>query len=403
MVINKIIIILRKKSNYKNNFYCKIIILIIIYLFLIIIYFLTIKLFKTRNNFSRTQILTYASHYLKMCLSGKLINNKKIIAFELPKEIKISIIVPIYNSYKTIKAAIRSIQNQKMKDIEIILINDHSKDNSTKIVKEMKEEDKRIKLLNNNKNMGILYSRCRGVLEAKGKYILTLDQDDMFFNEDLFDIVYEEAEKGNYDIISFIEVKDRNYHFNVSTMVDGFCTKHPDNLIIKQPELSFFPFFRKDRYYANDIPIWGKLFETKVYKNAIKLLGNKRYSVYNIINEDQIMLYAICIIAQSYKFIREYGLFHLVNNPSASYSASKDHNMKMRLFFNEVIFDLSKNEFKKYAAIFAISISKYWLVKISNKNKIYLIKIINKIINSKYINEEYKKKLIKKYKILRII
>ena len=78
MVINKIIIILRKKCNYKNNFYCKIIILIIIYLFLIIIYFLTIKLFKTRNNFSRTQILTYASHYLKMCLSGKLINNKKI-------------------------------------------------------------------------------------------------------------------------------------------------------------------------------------------------------------------------------------------------------------------------------------------------------------------------------------
>ena len=71
-----------------------------------------------------------------------------------------------------------------MTDIEIILVNDFSKDNSLKIIEEIKKEDPRIKIINNYKNMGILYSRCIAVLKAKGEYILNLYQDNFFLMKD---------------------------------------------------------------------------------------------------------------------------------------------------------------------------------------------------------------------------
>jgi glycosyltransferase involved in cell wall biosynthesis len=112
---------------------------------------------------------------------------------------KITSIIPVFNASKTIKAAIRSIQNQNMDDIEIILVDDVSTDNSTSIINELMIEDRRIKLIKNKRNRGILYSRSIGALNAKGKYIMALDNDDLFING-IFNKCYEEAEKNNLDI-----------------------------------------------------------------------------------------------------------------------------------------------------------------------------------------------------------
>ena len=71
-----------------------------------------------------------------------------------------------------------------MLDIEIILVNDFSTDNTLLTIQKLKDEDTRIKIINNEKNMGILYSRSMGVLKAKGKYTLALDQDDFFLMKD---------------------------------------------------------------------------------------------------------------------------------------------------------------------------------------------------------------------------
>ena len=57
----------------------------------------------------------------------------------------------------------------------------------------MQKEDPRIKIIYNNKTMGTLYSRNIGVLEAKGKYITCIDNDDLYINKYLFDILYEET------------------------------------------------------------------------------------------------------------------------------------------------------------------------------------------------------------------
>ena len=67
----------------------------------------------------------------------------------------------------------------------------------------MQKEDPRIKIIYNNKTMGTLYSRNIGVLEAKGKYITCIDNDDLFIDKYLFDILYEETNDEYFDILSF--------------------------------------------------------------------------------------------------------------------------------------------------------------------------------------------------------
>ena len=74
-----------------------------------------------------------------------------------------------------------------MKELEILIIDDCSSDNTKNIIYKLKEEDKRIQILENRINRGTLYSRSIGALYSKGKYIMTIDNDDMFIN-DIFSI-----------------------------------------------------------------------------------------------------------------------------------------------------------------------------------------------------------------------
>ena len=282
-----------------------------------------------------------------------------------------------------------------MTDIEIILINDHSRDNSLNVILEIQKEDPRIKIINNEKNLGILYSRSKAVLEAKGKYILNLDNDDFFLDEDLFQILYEEAEEGDFDIVSFMEVSIKSYKASINEMKDGSCTRHhKDNDIVLQPELTYYPLFKNGKFRCIDIQIWGKLIRTDVYKKAIYLLGKERYSIYNVYNEDIVALFAICNVAESYKYVRKYGLFHIVEQKSASNIAKDEHKNQMAIFFTEIVFDLSKNEKKRFAVNLLLSL----VYSPSQKNNIYLSKVIKKIIDCENITENDKNKLRKKYK-----
>ena len=134
-------------------------------------------------------------------IKGILINDKN--EFKLSEKPEISAICPIYNSQNYIRRTINSIQNQNLLKIEIILVNDFSTDNTTSIINELKKEDPRIKIINNKKNMGILYSRCIGTLSAKGNYIFSIDNDDMFLNSDVFTTITKITNEGNFDIVEF--------------------------------------------------------------------------------------------------------------------------------------------------------------------------------------------------------
>lgn len=92
-------------------------------------------------------------------------------------EPKITVVMPVYNGEKYIREAIDSILNQTFSNFELLIIDDGSTDNSVKIIKTYK--DKRINLIHNFKNMGLVFTRNRGLLESKTEYIALLDCDDI--------------------------------------------------------------------------------------------------------------------------------------------------------------------------------------------------------------------------------
>ena len=100
---------------------------------------------------------------------------------------KISFIIPIYNSEKYIEKCIRSIIDQKYKEIEIICINDGSTDNSEVIIKKIQKNDSRIILIS-KPNGGVSSSRNIGIENASGDYVMFIDSDDYLENSYLYNL-----------------------------------------------------------------------------------------------------------------------------------------------------------------------------------------------------------------------
>jgi len=340
----------------------------------------------------RSQALLKGANYIKKCFEEVSETSPRSIANS--GLIKISVIIPVYNNEKNIKSVIRSVQRQDMNEIEIILVNDYSTDNSLNVIQEIQKNDQRIRIINNDKNMGTLYSRSIGVLKANGKYILNLDHDDLFFDSDVFDTVYNEAERNNFDIISFMHIQGTDYNININNVIDGFTTNHKPNFTVYQPDLAYYPIFKNESFAFIDNTIWGKLINTDIYKSSVNLLGEERYTVYNIINEDIISLFAVCRMARSYKYLQKYGLFHLIDKTTKPYNKNKEDIIYYDVLFSDILFDLSLYENKKYAAFIIIGIKSSWSFTIlKQQTKLYLNKVIRKILNSEYIAEKYKDKI----------
>jgi len=98
---------------------------------------------------------------------------------------KISIILPVYNAGKYLSLAIESILNQSFSDFEIIAINDGSKDNSLKILKEYAFKDNRIKVYSNKKNLGVSKSANKAIKFTSGQFIARMDADDIMIQNRL--------------------------------------------------------------------------------------------------------------------------------------------------------------------------------------------------------------------------
>jgi glycosyltransferase involved in cell wall biosynthesis len=336
--------------------------------------------------------------FIDKCLEGILFNNNND-SLEINGDPIISVIIPVYKCEKTIKAAIRSVQNQNVKNIEIILVNDLSPDNSSDIIKQMQKEDKRIKIINNAKNMGVLYSRSIGVLESKGKYIFTLDNDDLFFDSDVLEI-YKKAENEKYDIIAFSTLDGPDYYSPIYNMRENEFDGRKDNIVITQPNLSIYPITKyENSYNLHDPHIWGKCIKNDLYKRAVNALGEERYSVYNCWNEDVTIFLVICTLADNYIFIKKYGIFHHHSKSSAAFSQNSFNLMNTTINLIAIILDFVPNNYKKYAALGAISLRRSWLFNISDINiKKYLNSIINRILDSQFIEQTYKNRVRNTYK-----
>lgn len=114
---------------------------------------------------------------------------------------KVSIIIPVYNTEKYLEQCISSIQNQTLKEIEIICVNDGSTDNSLAILKRIASSDERVRVIN-KMNGGQSSARNMGVDVSRGSYIYFMDSDDCLGENALY-MLYEESEKDELDIIYF--------------------------------------------------------------------------------------------------------------------------------------------------------------------------------------------------------
>lgn len=131
----------------------------------------------------------------------------------MQEEVKISIIIPVYNVEKYLHECLDSIINQTFKDLEIICVDDGSTDKSSEILEEYEQKDKRFTVIS-QPNKGVSAARNRGMQQAKGKYIMFVDSDD-YIASNACELIYNSAEEKRCDILLF-----PHYNFSASTCRD---------------------------------------------------------------------------------------------------------------------------------------------------------------------------------------
>lgn len=345
------------------------------------------------------KLLDRSVDFMEKCEKGILLNQLSSSPSENPK---VSVIIPVYGASATIKKAIRSIQNQKFQDIEIILFDDCSPDNSYNIMEELKKEDSRIKLFKNEINRGVLFTRLTASLEAKGKYITYLDNDDMFSRDDIFNTIYEEIEKNNYDIVEFNGYSTHDYHLINKDNSIKSTSPFKKEIEIKQPELSkiFLKKISDDEVELGDMFLWGKFFKTDLVKKSINIFGKKRYEEKVLFHDDDCINCVILHNAQTFKFLNIYGIFYYTNQESITHCKRPFQICHDIFFFFHFLDEFLPEEEKEKIAIRLVNEWNFRVTEGLNKENISFGKqIIEKLLNYKSIKDEIKRKIQEKCKL----
>ena len=166
----------------------------------------------------------------------------------------ISIIIPCYNIKNYIEKCIESIENQTYKDIEIIAVDDCSKDGTIVKLKELQERYSNLQVYQNDKNRGAAYSRNFAIKKAKGEYIGFVDSDD-YITDDYYEKLMETAEKEKADLVATdIEIVYENNsnapilsraclgEVTKFNLVNNGLAASPCNKIIKKELIEKYPF-----------------------------------------------------------------------------------------------------------------------------------------------------------------
>ncbi len=203
---------------------------------------------------------------------------------------KISLIVPIYNTEKYLNKCLDSLISQSLKDIEIILINDGSTDDSEKIINNY--DDKRIKYIS-RENKGVGKTRNEGIDLAKGEYLTFVDSDD-YLDINFCKKMYEKAVKDNCDLVICDFFEDRGNLWGVK------FKDFSDTNLKKNPEL------------LNNINL-GPC--NKIYKNNLFKNKNNRFEE-NLKYEDAPFVVKMLISAKKIGKVNDYLTYYVVHDNS---------------------------------------------------------------------------------------
>ena len=213
------------------------------------------------------------------------------------KEVKVSVFLPIYNKCTYLQRSIGTIQNQSLENIEIVAVNDYSTDNTLISLKKMAKKDLRIKIVNNDRNHGLLYSRAMGILNSTGEYLMNLDPDDRLEGSDNLEVLYNTAKSNNSDLVRYLikripfnkgQIKYINYFNKYQFKIFDYLMTN--KFVKKEIFLKVLNEFKKKIYYNkwnyHEDNIWSALLyrATKLKKDI-----NKYVYVYKMNNQSLII------------------------------------------------------------------------------------------------------------------
>lgn len=254
-------------------------------------------------------------------------------------------------------------------------------------------------MIKNKKNIGTLYSRYIGELNAKSKYIIFIDCDDFVLENGIFNS-YKYIKKNNIDIVQFHAV----WHDKNRIFISNYSYNYEKT--IYQPYLSYIHYYNSKNKKGDEINValWNKLIKRKIVNKAFNWIGKKYLKEKIIIHNDLIILFSLLKNANSFKYIDELGYYYYKSNKISalnSWKYSKISNKLVHGLFTNIKFLYEKSgntNLDKYFCIFKVQ--NYYnqynrFFKYLNNNELtYITIILNKLINSDFISKEDKSNIL---------
>ena len=246
--------------------------------------------------------------------------------------LKVSIIVPVFNTGEYLSNTVNSILSQTYENIELILVNDGSTDNSLNICNSFLY-DKRVKVIT-QKNAGVSVARNKGIENATGDWIMFIDSDDYIENNMLYSMI--ENMKNNKEKIDFIFCGFKKNFFNSDNknkeIINYFC----ENQIIAKRDLCInIELFLKKCLLQGP---WAKLFNTNIIKkNKIQFKNELSYG------EDTLFVYNYLKYASNILCLKDtFYNYNVYNNSSLNLRFRRD-KLKIHIMLNNNLENLIKD------------------------------------------------------------
>ena len=252
-----------------------------------------------RNLFGKRPDQYNYIEFCKLTLDEKLIYKQKKENYDKPI---ISIVLPAYNKQNILLKSIRSIQNQNFENIEIIIVNDGSNDNSSNIFNFLLETDSRIRIFHHITNLGLYRSRLDGILYSRGKYIIAFDTGDLYEDNYVLQDAYNIIEKYNLDSCKFlfrVITSFSNLSRTIKIFHVGLKAKieyGPKN--IKALNFKVFP------HMGN---IWNRLVRANIYIKGLLLFNELTLNLYKNMWDDKWYNEIIHKVSYSYAIFERIG------------------------------------------------------------------------------------------------
>ena len=196
----------------------------------------------------------------------------------------VSIIIPVYNSCKYVEKCVRSVFDQTYKNLEIIIVDDCSNiNNILDIYNNILITDPRIRIFFHSTNMGVWRTRIDGFLYSRGKYIMTLDPDDLYEDNYVLEDMYNLMEKYELDSAKMLYrlIYDFN-NFNNNTI--PFEMKYNYNEIVSRAKIDNY---NLEKLHFGFGVIWNRITRSDVYAKGLTLLSDNVLNLYKNFCDDQ--------------------------------------------------------------------------------------------------------------------